>query len=45
MGFPETFKKVSSNGKLYNQIGNSVAIPVIEAVFREIKRQYFSEYE
>jgi len=41
MGFPENFKKISSSGKLYNQIGNSVSIPMIETVFREIKRQYF----
>ena len=41
MGFPDLYKKVSSNGKLYNQIGNSVSIPMIESVFKEIKRQYF----
>ena len=41
MGFPENFKKISSSGKLYNQIGNSVSIPMIETVFSEIKRQYF----
>lgn len=41
MGFPNKYKKISSNGKLYNQIGNSVSIPMIEAVFSEIKKQYF----
>jgi len=41
MGFPENFKKISSNGKLYNQIGNSVSIPMIETLFFEIKKQYF----
>jgi len=41
MGFPESFTKVSTNGKLYNQIGNSVSIPMIEAVGKEILNQYF----
>lgn len=41
MGFPESFIKVSTNGKLYNQIGNSVSIPMIEAVGKEIVNQYF----
>ncbi len=38
-GFPDNFvlnKKLSSS---YNQIGNSVAIPMIEAVFTQIKEQ------
>ena len=39
MGFPDDFKKVDSNGGRYKQIGNSVAIPMIEAVVKEIKRQ------
>jgi len=41
MGFPNSFMKVSTNGKLYNQIGNSVSIPMIEAVGKEIVNQYF----
>ena len=41
MGFPNSFIKVSTNGKLYNQIGNSVSIPMIEAVGKEIVNQYF----
>lgn len=43
MGFPKEFKKVSTNGKLYNQIGNSVSIPMIEVVGKEIINQYFSK--
>lgn len=35
-GFPDNYKKVSSMGNLYKQIGNSVAIPMIEAVAKEI---------
>jgi len=41
MGFPNSFIKVSTNGKLYNQIGNSVSIPMIETVGKEIVSQYF----
>ena len=43
MGFPKTFKRVSTNGKLYNQIGNSVSIPMIESVGKEIINQYFNK--
>lgn len=41
MGFPDNFKKISSNGELYRQIGNSVAIPMISAVAEQIKSQLF----
>jgi len=43
MGFPENFKKVCANGNLYRQIGNSVAIPMIEAVATEIKSQLLNK--
>jgi len=42
MGFPENFIKVSANGKLYNQIGNSVCVPMIEEVGKQIKEQFFN---
>jgi DNA (cytosine-5)-methyltransferase 1 len=35
-GFPETFKIVVSDVQAYKQFGNSVAIPVVEAVAREV---------
>lgn len=35
-GFPETFRIVVSYGKMKQQCGNSVAVPVIEAVAREM---------
>lgn len=41
MGFPQSFKKISTNGKLYNQIGNSVSIPMIHEVAKQILIQYF----
>jgi len=42
MGFPENFDKVVSNGDRYRQIGNSVAIPMVEAVAEQIKEQLFN---
>jgi DNA (cytosine-5)-methyltransferase 1 len=41
MGFPDSYNKISSNGEKYKQIGNSVAIPMMEAVAEEIKKQLF----
>lgn len=35
-GFPEEFKLVLSDVHLYKQFGNSVSIPVIEAISRQI---------
>ncbi len=42
MGFPESYKKVSPVGDQYKQLGNSVCIPMIEAVADEIYNQFFS---
>lgn len=41
MGFPKNFKLVNSNGERYKQVGNSVAIPMIEAIAEQIKEQLF----
>jgi DNA (cytosine-5)-methyltransferase 1 len=35
-GYPESFKIVSSNTQAYKQFGNSVAVPVIEMLAKEI---------
>ncbi|MDE8035287.1 DNA (cytosine-5-)-methyltransferase [Actinobacillus equuli subsp. equuli] len=40
-GFPKSFQKNQNLAACYNQIGNSVAIPMIEAIFSQIKEQYF----
>lgn len=42
MGFPESYKKVSPVGDQYKQLGNSVCIPMIEAVADEINNQFFT---
>jgi DNA (cytosine-5)-methyltransferase 1 len=39
-GFPDDYKKMSSNGNLYKQIGNSVAIPMIQAVGEELVKSH-----
>jgi DNA (cytosine-5)-methyltransferase 1 len=39
-GFPDSFKKNKMLSASYNQIGNSVAIPMIEAIYQQIKEQY-----
>ena len=41
MGFPKHFKRYSSNGKLYNQAGNAVCVPMITSIGEEIKNQFF----
>lgn len=38
MGFPKDFVFPVSRTQMYRQMGNSVAIPVIEAIAREMKR-------
>lgn len=39
MGFPEEYKKISSAGEQYRQLGNSVCVPMIKAVAAEVVRQ------
>ena len=41
MGFPDSYKKVSAIGEQYKQLENSVCVPMIEAVAKEIKRQFW----
>jgi DNA (cytosine-5)-methyltransferase 1 len=36
MGYPETFKIVCSDTKAYKQFGNSVVVPVVEAIARQM---------
>jgi len=37
-GFPDSFKLVLADTHLYRQFGNSVTVPVIEAIAKEIKK-------
>lgn len=43
MGFPKSYKKVSSAGEQYKQLGNSVCVPMIIEIAKEIKNQFFKE--
>lgn len=40
MGFPENFKKVGPLGQQYQRVGNSICIPMVQAVAKEIKNQF-----
>lgn len=37
-GFPDDFKLILSDTHLYKQFGNSVTVPVIEAIAKEVRR-------
>ncbi len=39
MGFNDDFKYVGSKGKLYNRIGNSIVIPMVEEIAKQVKAQ------
>lgn len=39
MGFPDKFKKINNTGELYRQIGNSVCVPMIKEITKQIKEQ------
>lgn len=45
MGFPSDFKRVGTDSQLYARIGNSVCVPMIEAVAKELVKQLFMEGE
>ncbi|WP_206688504.1 DNA cytosine methyltransferase [Cyanobacterium stanieri] len=42
MGFPDDFKLVGSKGKLYNRVGNSIVIPMVEEIAKQVKEQLFN---
>ena len=39
MGFPDKFAKINNLSELYRQIGNSVCVPMIREIAKEIKAQ------
>ena len=45
MGFDYEFKMSSNRGNAYKQVGNSVCIPMIEAIAKEIKNQLLKSSE
>ena len=45
MGFPIDFIKVGTKAKLYERIGNSVCVPMIRSVAKEVINQFWNESE
>ncbi|MCD7740064.1 MAG: DNA (cytosine-5-)-methyltransferase [Candidatus Gastranaerophilales bacterium] len=43
MGFPENFQKSTIIGEAYKQIGNSVCVPLVQEIARQIKLQNLLE--
>jgi DNA (cytosine-5)-methyltransferase 1 len=39
MGFPNKFQMINNTSELYRQVGNSVCVPMIKEISREIKEQ------
>ncbi|WP_308254855.1 DNA cytosine methyltransferase [Geminocystis sp. GBBB08] len=42
MGFSDDFKLIGSKGKLYNRVGNSIVIPMVEEIAKQVKEQLFN---
>ena len=40
-GFPENFKKIGLKSKLYERIGNSLCVPMIKEIAKEVEKQFF----
>lgn len=45
MGFPQSFRLPVSDGQAYTLVGNSVVVPVIEAIYKEIMKELTNNYE
>jgi len=43
MGYPESFKIVCSDTKAYKQFGNSVVVPVVEAIAKQVVKSLEAE--
>ena len=43
MGFPEDFKKIGPVGQLYQRIGNSICVNMVQAIAKEVKNQFFTK--
>jgi len=43
MGFKDDFKLLGSKAKLYNRIGNSIVIPMVEEIAKQVKVQILNQ--
>ena len=41
MGFPNNYKKIGTSSQLYERIGNSICVSMVDAIAKEIKHQFF----
>jgi len=41
MGFPDDFKMIGIQSKLYNRVGNSIVVPMVEEIAKQVKYQLF----
>ncbi len=42
MGFPDNFKKIGTTSKQYNRVGNSIVVPMVIEIAKEVNNQLFS---
>jgi DNA (cytosine-5)-methyltransferase 1 len=42
MGFPDNFKMVGTQSKLYNRVGNAIVVPMVEEIAKQISQQLFN---
>ena len=42
MGFPDNFKKIGTASKQYNRVGNSIVVPMVVEIAKEVKNQLFN---
>jgi DNA (cytosine-5)-methyltransferase 1 len=45
MGFKDDFKLLGSKAKLYNRIGNSIVIPMVEEIAKQVKLQILNQID
>ncbi|GAA9170570.1 hypothetical protein HpHA188_04940 [Helicobacter pylori] len=43
MGFPKDFKKIGTNSQLYERIGNSICVPMVKAIIKEVLNQFYKQ--
>jgi len=43
MGFPDDFKKIGTTSKQYNGVGNSIVVPMVVKIAKEVNNQLFSK--
>ncbi len=43
MGFSDNLKLIGTQSKLYNRVGNSIVVPMVEAIAKQVNEQLFNE--